>query len=119
VAEGVVDDRFLLVEPAKKILSMLDGAGATLRRRTARDSNSATALSLDPGSVNSPNDRMVLVAIEPLTSNEPWLPFGAGELMVFAAGQAVWSSRPTARALDGSGHSTAIGDRQHDLVCPA
>jgi glutamine amidotransferase len=76
-------------------------------------------LSLDLASVNSPNDRMVLVATEPLTSNELWLPFGAGELMVFAAGQAVWSSRPTARALDGGGHSTAIGDRQHDLVCPA
>jgi glutamine amidotransferase len=76
-------------------------------------------LSLDLASVNSPNDRMVLVATEPLTSNEPWLPFGTGELMVFAAGQAVWSSRPTARALDGEERPAELDNTPRHLVCPA
>jgi predicted glutamine amidotransferase len=47
-------------------------------------------LSLDLSVANGPDDRMVLVATEPLTRNEPWQPFGAGELQVFVAGEPVW-----------------------------
>jgi len=47
-------------------------------------------LSMDLSVVNGPDDRMVLVATEPLTRNEAWLPFGAGELQVFVAGEPVW-----------------------------
>lgn len=47
-------------------------------------------LSLDLSVANGPDDRMVLVATEPLTRNEPWVPFGAGELQVFVAGAPVW-----------------------------
>ena len=36
---------------------------------------------MDPGF--RPQDRMVLGATEPLTRNEPWVPFAAGELLVF------------------------------------
>ncbi|MEX8518338.1 MAG: class II glutamine amidotransferase [Leptothrix sp. (in: b-proteobacteria)] len=47
-------------------------------------------LALDLSVANGPNDRMVLVATEPLTRNEAWVPFAAGELQVFVAGEAVW-----------------------------
>lgn len=52
-------------------------------------------IALDLSVANGPDDRMVLVATEPLTRNEPWQPFGAGELQVFVAGEPVW--RHTAR----------------------
>lgn len=47
-------------------------------------------LALDLSEANGPDDRMVLVATEPLTRNEAWVPFGAGELRVFVAGESVW-----------------------------
>jgi hypothetical protein len=37
---------------------------------------------------------MVLVATEPLTRNEPWEPFAAGELRVFVDGEQVWQAAP-------------------------
>ena len=46
-----------------------------------------------PG-LNRIHDRMVLVATEPLTRNEPWEPFAAGELRVFVDGEQVWQSAP-------------------------
>ncbi|MCW7540181.1 class II glutamine amidotransferase [Aquabacterium sp. A7-Y] len=61
-------------------------------------------LSLDLSQGNGPEDCMALVATHPLTHDEPWTAFEAGELKVFAGGQAVWSSlsapipAPTPRA---------------------
>ena len=53
-----------------------------------------------PVAANGPDDRMVLVATEPLTHNEPWIPFGPGELQVFADGRQRWRSvRQQAEAL--------------------
>ena len=57
-------------------------------------------LTLDLGAANGQRDRMVLVATEPLTRNEPWEPFAAGELPVFVDGEQVWqaaSKRPGVR----------------------
>ena len=54
----------------------------------------------DLGAANGQHDRMVLVATEPLTRNEPWEPFAAGELRVFVDGEQVWqaaSKRPGVR----------------------
>jgi predicted glutamine amidotransferase len=51
-------------------------------------------LALDLGAANGPHDRMVLVATEPLTRNEPWEPFAAGELRVFVDGEQVWQAAP-------------------------
>ncbi len=48
-------------------------------------------MSLDLATVNAPGDRMVLVATEPLTSNEAWQAFAPGELQVFVAGEQVWA----------------------------
>jgi predicted glutamine amidotransferase len=53
-------------------------------------------LTLDLSVANGPNDRMVLIATEPLTRNEPWQTFAAGELRVFVAGEQVWCT-PTAQ----------------------
>jgi predicted glutamine amidotransferase len=52
-------------------------------------------LTLDLSVANGPDDRMVLLATEPLTRNEAWTPFAAGELRVFVAGASVWQ-RPHA-----------------------
>lgn len=51
-------------------------------------------MTLDLGVANGPDDRMVLVATEPLTRNENWLPFVPGELRVFVAGEPVWQQLP-------------------------
>ena len=40
-------------------------------------------LSVDFGPLTSPGDRVALVATQPLTSGEPWVAMGAGELLVF------------------------------------
>jgi predicted glutamine amidotransferase len=58
-------------------------------------------LELDLATTNGPDDRMVLVATEPLTRNEAWQPFAAGELRVFVDGEQVWrhaASRAAASA---------------------
>ncbi len=47
-------------------------------------------LSLDLSVANGRSDRMVLIATEPLTRNEVWTPFAAGELQVFVDGASVW-----------------------------
>jgi predicted glutamine amidotransferase len=47
-------------------------------------------LALDLSVANGPDDKMALVATEPLTSNEDWRPFAPGELQVFVAGERVW-----------------------------
>jgi predicted glutamine amidotransferase len=49
-------------------------------------------MTLDLREVNSESDRMVLVATEPLTTDEPWSSFEPGELKVFVEGAQVWSS---------------------------
>jgi predicted glutamine amidotransferase len=74
--------------------------GATKLHAVQRKHPFATAhlvdhdLTLDLGAANGPRDRMVLVATEPLTRNEPWEPFAAGELRVFVDGEQVWQSAP-------------------------
>jgi glutamine amidotransferase len=56
-------------------------------------------LAMDLSVANGPDDRMVLVATEPLTRNEAWAPMPAGELRVFVAGEPVWQgARVQARA---------------------
>ena len=49
---------------------------------------------LDLGLSNGEGDRMAVVATEPLTRNEPWTAFGAGEMRVFVAGETVWQRSP-------------------------
>jgi predicted glutamine amidotransferase len=51
-------------------------------------------LTLDLSVANGPDDRMVLLATQPLTRNEAWLPFDSGELRVFVAGEPVWRHTP-------------------------
>ena len=51
-------------------------------------------MALDLSVGNGPDDRMVLVATEPLTRNEAWVPFVPGELRVFVAGEPVWQQSP-------------------------
>lgn len=57
-------------------------------------------ITLDLSVANGPEDRMVLVATEPLTRNEAWTPFRAGELRVFVAGEPVWQRAGRAPELD-------------------
>ena len=45
-------------------------------------------LSVDFASVTTADDRVAVIATEPLTANEPWVPFDAGELRVFVDGVA-------------------------------
>lgn len=47
-------------------------------------------LSVDLGALNDPEDRMVLIATEPLTHQEPWVAFKTGEMKVFVDGELVW-----------------------------
>ena len=54
-------------------------------------------LTLDLSLANGAGDRMALVATEPLTRNEAWVPFAAGELRVFVAGESVWQQVPALR----------------------
>jgi glutamine amidotransferase len=50
-------------------------------------------LTLDLARDNSPGDRMVLVATEPLTHDEPWVAMAPGELHAFVQGETVWRRR--------------------------
>jgi predicted glutamine amidotransferase len=43
-------------------------------------------LSVDFAHVTSPDDRVAVIATEPLTANETWVPFAPGELRVFVDG---------------------------------
>ncbi len=53
-------------------------------------------LVLDLAQANGPGDRMVLIATEPLTRNEPWLPLAPGELRVYGDGEELWRHVPPA-----------------------
>lgn len=64
-------------------------------------------LELDLATTNGPDDRMVLVATEPLTRNEAWQPFAAGELQVFVDGEQVWRHAP-ARAAAPAGRPALV-----------
>ncbi|MBL8305023.1 MAG: class II glutamine amidotransferase, partial [Ideonella sp.] len=46
-------------------------------------------LSVDFSQLTSPGDRVAVVATEPLTTDEAWTPFAAGELKVFVNGAPV------------------------------
>lgn len=46
-------------------------------------------LSVDFSQVTTPNDRVAVIVTEPLTANEIWTQFGAGELKVFVDGKPV------------------------------
>lgn len=46
-------------------------------------------MSVDFSEVTTPNDRVAIIVTEPLTTNETWLPFSAGEMKVFVDGQPV------------------------------
>ncbi|CAN5919305.1 class II glutamine amidotransferase [soil metagenome] len=60
-------------------------------------------VALDLSVANGPDDRMVLLATEPLTRDEAWMPFVAGESRVFVAGEPVWHRLPVAhRRPDGA-----------------
>jgi predicted glutamine amidotransferase len=45
-------------------------------------------VTVDFAALTAPDDRVSVVATEPLTTGETWSPFGAGELRVFRAGAA-------------------------------
>ena len=45
-------------------------------------------LSVDFSSLTTPDDRVVIVATEPLTAGEPWQPIAPGDLRVFVGGEA-------------------------------
>jgi predicted glutamine amidotransferase len=44
-------------------------------------------ITMDFAQVTKPGDRVALIATEPLTVNEAWVPFSPGELRVFERGQ--------------------------------
>jgi predicted glutamine amidotransferase len=44
-------------------------------------------VTVDFAQIAERNDRVALIATEPLTTNEPWVAFNAGELHVFVDGQ--------------------------------
>ena len=44
-------------------------------------------LSVDFSALTTPADRVAVVATEPLTADEPWVPFAPGELRVFRHGE--------------------------------
>ena len=46
-------------------------------------------LRVDFAQVTSPEDRVAVVATQPLTTGEPWRAFAPGELRVFVAGLAL------------------------------
>lgn len=46
-------------------------------------------LSVDFAALTTPDDRVAVVATEPLTQDEPWVPYAPGELRVFVHGRAV------------------------------
>ena len=48
-------------------------------------------LSMDLGELNGHDDRMVIVATEPLTADEAWETLSTGDTRVFVGGQPVWS----------------------------
>ncbi|HET9644351.1 MAG TPA: class II glutamine amidotransferase, partial [Burkholderiaceae bacterium] len=45
---------------------------------------------LDLGAINAPDDQIVVIATDPLTSEEPWQAFETGECKVFVNGEQVW-----------------------------
>lgn len=45
---------------------------------------------LDLSTINPPSDRIIVVATEPITSQEPWQAFETGECKVFVNGEQVW-----------------------------
>jgi len=64
-------------------------------------------VTLDLAGMNGRDDRMAILATEPLTSEEPWRPFATGESKVFVQGAEVWRhlSRTT-RAFPAPTHCT-------------
>jgi predicted glutamine amidotransferase len=48
-------------------------------------------LSMDLGALNGPDDRMVIVATEPLTVDEQWQALQTGDTRVYVGGRAVWT----------------------------
>jgi predicted glutamine amidotransferase len=48
-------------------------------------------VTLDLSALNAPNDRITLVATEPLTSAEPWTKLDTGGVRVYVDGAAVWA----------------------------
>lgn len=46
-------------------------------------------LNVDFSTVTTPNDRVAIIVTEPLTTNEIWTPFAAGELKVFVEGNPI------------------------------
>ena len=56
-------------------------------------------MSLDLGALNHATDRMVLIATEPLTADEPWAALATGESRLFVDGQQIWQHiNPKTRA---------------------
>ncbi len=67
-------------------------------------------LTLNLGELNHIDDRMVIVATEPLTFDEPWERLAPGETRVFAGGVPVWRHRcPTTRRFPVPGQDSAGG----------
>ena len=67
-------------------------------------------LTLDLSTANGIDDRMLLVATEPLTRNETWQAFEPGEMQVFVDGRSVWQRAPALRVAPVERGSSALRD---------
>jgi glutamine amidotransferase len=55
-------------------------------------------IEIDLAGANAPDDRMIVVATQPLTQAERWQAFAPGELRVFVEGRSVWHQATTPMA---------------------
>ena len=69
-------------------------------------------MSMDLSAHNGPDDRIIIVATQPLTRNEPWVAFEANELKVFIDGQVATiadSEPPVASTVTDGAATPALG----------
>lgn len=54
-------------------------------------------MAVDFSQVTTPQDRVAVIVTEPLTSDETWTPFAAGELRTYQRGTCVWNATSSVR----------------------
>lgn len=75
-------------------------------------------MSLDLSALNGRDDRLVIVATDPLTADEAWQPLATGECRVFVDGEQVWRDvNPATRAFPVA--TTTVGRAWPGLRQPA
>jgi glutamine amidotransferase len=107
-AEGIcnfllADGRHLFARCATKLCYVI--RQAPFGRATLRDAD----MQVDFSALTTPDDRVVVVATEPLTSDESWIPGTPGTLWVFRDG-CLQASLPS-RDPDGRPERSVIVDR--------